>query len=133
MSAPTSQVQQTAPRSRELRPSRRGILLAGVLGVPLVLLLAFNSYGPLTEESALRMAFATVAGQTVAILSALAALAVTVARRRVTPASDYRLQVILFAVIVAVVVLYASEILANAGDVLLSRLDLVAETDLLNR
>lgn len=45
----------------------------GVIVMPLALSAALNSYGPLTEDGAIRMAFATVAGQTIAILSVIAA------------------------------------------------------------
>jgi hypothetical protein len=47
--------------------------------------------------------------------------------------SALRVQIVLFTMIVAVVTLYAAGIMANTGDVLLGRLDLIAETDLLNR
>ncbi|CAL4858682.1 MULTISPECIES: hypothetical protein [unclassified Microbacterium] len=65
---------------RRYRPTRWTVLVAGVVVVPLALMLVFNSWGPLTEESAVRMAFAQVAGQTVAILSALAFVVLTIRR-----------------------------------------------------
>ncbi|WP_349309841.1 hypothetical protein [Microbacterium sp. MM2322] len=57
------------------------MFVAGVVVVPLALILSvFNSWGPLTEESAVRMAFAQVAGGPVAILSALAFVVLTIRR-----------------------------------------------------
>jgi hypothetical protein len=58
---------------------------------------------------------------------------ITIARRKSMSPSALRVQIVLFTMIVAVVTLYAAGIMANTGDVLLGRLDLIAETDLLNR
>ncbi len=50
------------------------ILVGGVLVVPFLLVLACNSYGPPDDAAYVRMAFASVAGHTIAILSCVAAL-----------------------------------------------------------
>lgn len=109
------------------RMNRGFILLAGVIVIPAALALVFNSWGPLTESSAFRMAASTVAGQTIAILSAVVVLILTV-KRGYGPAS-----VIAFTVIVVVVATAALSNIASAGDILISRLDLVRETYLLNQ
>ncbi|WP_314649745.1 hypothetical protein [uncultured Microbacterium sp.] len=98
---------------------RRLILLASVVVVPVALTAALNSYGPLTEESALRMAFATVAGMTAAVLGAVAALVVTLARRRSIPG------VIFFALVLVFVTTWALAAVSGAGDLLLERLALI--------
>jgi len=98
----------------------------GVIIVPLALGLLLNSYGPLTSDSAIRMAFATVAGQSVAIGSALAVVVITLFRRRGLG------EVALFVIIGVVITLGALNAMAEAGDMLLTRLDLVAQTNLLN-
>ena len=117
-------VAETSRRPR--RVSRASIMFLGVIVIPFALGAILNSYGPLTEESAIRMAFATVAGQTVAILSAIATVVVTVIRR-----ADVG-QVILIAAIALFVTLGALSVMAGASDALLARLHLVAETNLLN-
>ncbi len=53
------------------------VLLAGHLLIPLALAIAFNSYGPPDDAAFVRMAFATVAGCTVGILSSVVAVVVT--------------------------------------------------------
>jgi hypothetical protein len=133
----TASIAQESPTTatavrRRYRFDRLGILLTGVLLVPFLLTALLNSYGPLTVDGAIRMAFATVAGQTIAILSTLAVLGITLARWRRT---DHALlpQVILCVALAAVVTLHAVVSMSNAGDVLLSRLDLIAEIDQLNR
>lgn len=98
---------------------RRLILLASVVIVPVALTAALNSYGPLTQESALRMAFATVAGMTVAVLGAVAALVVTLARRRSIPG------VVFFALVLVFVTTWAVAAVSSAGDLLLERLALI--------
>lgn len=105
---------------------RRVILVLSLVVVPVLLAIVLNSYGPLTVESAIRMACATVAGQTVAIGGAAAALVITIARRRSVAG------IILFAVILFVVVVYASTAMENAGYLLIDRLDRIAEADALN-
>ncbi len=73
------------------------------------------------------MAFAAVAGQTIAILSAIAALAVTISRR------PHVAQIAVFVIIAAAVTLAAIEGMMSASELLLNNLELVAESDLLNR
>ncbi|WP_345555002.1 hypothetical protein [Microbacterium kyungheense] len=111
---------------RSRRVGRGFILMLGVIVVPLALNMLFNSYGALTVDGALRMAFAAVAGQTVAVLSAMTALVLTVKRGYAWPA------IVAFAIITAVVVGLAVGSIAAAGDTLLSRLDLIAEVNELN-
>lgn len=65
-----------------LKVSRGLVLIVGVLVVPLVLMLVFTSYNTVTVDSALRQAFAGVAGQTVAVLSAVTTVAMTAFSRR---------------------------------------------------
>lgn len=50
------------------------ILVGGVLVAPFLLTLAFNSYGPPDDMAYVRMAFASVAGHTIAIIACLATL-----------------------------------------------------------
>ena len=95
--------------------------------MPTLLSIAFNSYGPLTDESAVRMAFASVAGATTAIVSAIAAVMITVVRRR-------RLGPIMGSILIAlIVVTYSWGTLQSAEKTLLQRLENVAEVDLLNQ
>jgi hypothetical protein len=81
-----SMTEQAELTTRELRArprvSRALVLVVGVFVVPFVLMLAFTSYNTVTAESALRQAFAGVAGQTVAIVSALTVVAMTALARR---------------------------------------------------
>ncbi len=118
-------VTDTRRRPSSLRPL--AILLLGVVVIPIALSAAFNSYGALTEESAVRMAFATVAGQVFAILSAAVMVGIAVKRRR------HPVEILVLSVVAVLVVVYAIAVCGNAGDLLLSRLDLIAEVDLLNR
>ncbi|MHC9045044.1 hypothetical protein ACYX8G_10705 [Microbacterium saperdae] len=104
---------------------RRVILVLSIFVVPALLSVLLNSYGPLTVESAIRMACATIAGQTVAIGGAAVAFVITVARRRSIPG------IVLFAVLLVVVAVYASAAMENAGHLLIDRLDLIAEADAL--
>jgi uncharacterized membrane protein len=124
MSASTSEpeVLQSAPRV-----SRAAILAIGVVVAPLAVSLLLNSYGPLTEQTAVRMAFATVAGQTVAVMSSIVAVAMTVKRRLGVG------EVVLFLAIAALIALTAVASITDASSILLVRLDLVDETNLLNR
>lgn len=111
---------------RTPRIQRRGILLLGVIVIPFLLSLALNNYGALTVDGAIRMAFATVAGQTVAILSALVAVGITVQRR------ESWASVAAFAILAVLVVVAAISSMIGAGDLLLTRLDLVIRVDLMN-
>jgi len=114
-------------RPRRVQLTSFMMLLLGAVVVPVALAVTFNGWGPLTEESAIRMAFATVAGQAVAVLSGLLVAAVAIRRR------DGRAKVIVLVVVALMITTNAFAIITSAGDLLLSRLDLVAETDLLNR
>ncbi|MDN3496916.1 hypothetical protein QL996_13320 [Planococcus sp. APC 4015] len=111
---------------RERRVSRRLVLIAGVVLIPFALGLALNSYGALTADGAVRMAFATVAGQTVAILSAITAVIVTVKQKRSWQS------LILMTIIAAVIAIAAVVSIASAGDLLLVRLEMIAEVDQIN-
>ncbi|TDN91484.1 hypothetical protein [Microbacterium sp. BK668] len=123
----TQTVPDRTPLARKSRRiSRTAVLLVGVVLIPMALTVAFNSYGALTVDGAIRMAFATVAGQTVAILSALACLVLTVKRRYAWPA------VVAFAIITALITLGALGTIASAGDTLLNRLDIIADVERLN-
>ncbi len=53
------------------------ILLGGHLVIPFALAIGFNSYGPPDDAAYVRMAFATVAGCTIGILSSVVAVVVT--------------------------------------------------------
>lgn len=102
------------------------MLILSLFAIAFAISALLNSYGPLTAESAIRMAFATVAGQTIAIGGAVAALAITVVSRRSIPG------VIFFAVITLVVSMYAFTVMGNAAELLLDRLELVEATARLN-
>lgn len=118
---------ETNPKVKRPRRVGRGtVLLLGVILVPMALNVVFNSYGALTVDGALRMAFATVAGQTLAIVSAITALVLTVKRRYAWPA------IVAFTIITAMVIVWAFGNIAAAGDTLLSRLDIIAEVNELN-
>jgi Co/Zn/Cd efflux system component len=126
MTAP-AEVQQPPTVRRPRRISRATVLILGVLVVPFVLSVALNEYGGHSVEGSLRMAFASVAGQTIAILSAIAAIVLTVTRRYAWPA------IVGFVIIALVITQFAIGNMASAGDLLLERLELIAETDELNR
>ncbi|WP_109211943.1 MULTISPECIES: hypothetical protein [Microbacterium] len=121
---PVAETDPTVKRPRRI--GRGTVLLLGVILIPMVLNVVFNSYGALTVDGALRMAFATVAGQTLAILSAVTALVLTVKRRYAWPA------IVAFTIITAVVAAWAFGNIAAAGDSLLIRLDVIAEVNELN-
>lgn len=126
MTAPATAQDAVATRRRsQLRPV--AILVLGVIVAPTVFAAAFNSYGPLTEESAIRMAFATVAGQVIAALSGFVAVGIAMKRRYSVP------HIALLIAIAVAIVAGAFGVSMSAGDLLLSRLDLVAETNLLNQ
>ncbi|MGL3149567.1 hypothetical protein ACSS7Z_04330 [Microbacterium sp. A82] len=112
---------------RSWRVSRAAILIVGIILIPVALSIALNSYDALTVDGALRMAFATVAGQTIAILSAVTALILTVKRRYALPA------IAAFVLIAVFVTIAAISNMANAGELLLTRLDIIADVDRLNQ
>ncbi|MFG6475934.1 hypothetical protein ACFXP7_06050 [Microbacterium sp. P06] len=112
------------------RPPRRfnraTILLLGVALAPIIVAFAAFPGGPLTEETALRMAFGAVAGKTIAVLSAAAALLITVRR-------DRRLvSVLFFSMLFLLVFSWSIASMTNDGVLLLDRLDHIAEVELLN-
>jgi hypothetical protein len=107
--------------------TRQFILFAGVIVIPLALSLVFNSWGALTVESAITMAFASVAGQTIAILAAVAIVVSSVVRKQGTSS------LVLSLIVALVVISLAISSMASAGDLLQQRLALIAEVDLLNR
>jgi drug/metabolite transporter (DMT)-like permease len=127
MSTPITQLQPAASVHRSFRLSSSGILLLGVIAIPFALTVALNSYGPLTEDSAIRMAFATVAGQTIAVLSSIVVIGIALFRR--ARIADIAVLVI----IGAVVTLSAMAAMTGASELLLNNLDLVAETNLPSR
>ena len=112
---------------RPRRISRGLVLVLGTFLIPFALNVAFNSYGPLTVDSALRMAFASVAGQTIVILSAILAVILTVRRRYAWPA------IAAFVIIAAIITGWAIGNMVSAGDILLDRLALINEVNELNR
>ncbi|GAB2518491.1 hypothetical protein GCM10027064_15210 [Microbacterium petrolearium] len=115
MTAPATE----APAAQRRALKRRTVLMLGGLLIPAALAIAFNSYGPLTVESALRMAFATIAGQTITILSAAAVVWMTFRRTRdVAP----RVGIVLIAMFIVGLSLST---MATAGQLLLTRLDLI--------
>lgn len=117
----TAHLEAAVEQPRRVR--RSTILFLGVIVIPVALGLALNSYGPLTVDSALRMAAATVAGQTIAILSAVTAVILTVRRRY--PARS----VIAMVVIAAVITWISITAMSSAGEALITRLDLIADVE----
>lgn len=121
-----SQGQATVTARRGFRPNRVAILALGVFVVPLALTAILNSYGALTEESAIRMAFATVGGQTIAVLTGILVVAITVARR------NSAAQIAVSVIISLCILLSAIATVSGAGDLLIERLEIVARISLLN-
>lgn len=76
-----------APTRRSLGRAYLLVGLVGILVIPLGLSLAFNSWHAPDAEAYIRMAFATVAGATIALVTSWALLIASVAQRtrRVTP------------------------------------------------
>ena len=122
----TAPVVQKSPSVSRQGISRGSVLLLGVILIPVALNVAFNSYGALTVDGALRMLFATVAGQTIAILSAITALVLTFKRGYAWPATAS------FAIITAVITASAFATISTAGDTLLDRLTLIEQVNHLN-
>jgi hypothetical protein len=119
MSVTTPDVQPGDVARRPFRVSRVGVVFLGVIVVPVALGAILNSYGALTDSGAVRMAFATVAGQTIAILSAVAIVVITLLRRLGAA------QIALVVVVAAVITVSAISIMSSASDVLLTRIYLV--------
>jgi hypothetical protein len=126
MTAPVV-TEQPAQATARYRISRLGVFIAGVIVIPIVLSVATNSWGPLTVDSAMRMAFGAVAGQTIAILSAITIVVLTVARRYAIAT------IVVVSIIALVIIINATSAMAHAGDMLLTQLDRIAAVDLLNR
>ncbi len=95
------------------------ILVAGILVIPALLMLLANSYSAPDAAAHVRMAFANVAGQTIAIVTVAGLLVWQIVSRA------RRIEIIRFAAIGAVVTFYAVSIIRAAGDILLQRLDLL--------
>ena len=126
MTAPAG-LNQAPTVKRPHRISNTAILILGVVVIPFALLAAFNSYGPVTIDSALRMAASSVAGQTIAILSVVTATVLAIKRR-------YSVMTVLATVVIAAVVtLSAISTMATAGDLLLTHIDLVTDINTSNR
>ena len=113
------QIEETAALRPRRRLSRGLILIAGVVLIPFALGLIFNSYHTVTEESAVRQAFALVAGQTIAMLTAIAVVVVTAVKRR------WR-ELPLFVVIALAVISSAVSSLTRTGEQLVQLLSTVA-------
>lgn len=127
MSAPIAERDAATSGRRRVQLTPIAILLLGVVIVPIAFSVAFNSWGPLTEESAIRMAFATVAGQVIAVLTGSVMVGLA-AKRRYGFA-----QIVVLIVIALAITINSSAMISSAGELLLSRLDLIAETDMLNQ
>lgn len=126
MTAPSG-LNQAPTVKQPYRISNTTILLLGVVVIPFALSAALNSYGPVTVDSALRMAASAVAGQTIAILSVVTATVIAIKRR-------YSVMTILATVLIAAVVtVFAVSTMATAGDLLLTRIDSVTEINTSNR
>ena len=126
MSTVATDPRKTEPRKSLLWTSRSFIFVAGVFVIPWVLGLALNSWGPLTAESAIVMAFATVAGQTIAIVTAVVVVVLSFVRRIAS------VSLTISVVVGIVVVLAALSNMSAASDLLQQRLELVATVDQLN-
>jgi hypothetical protein len=127
MSAVATDPRNTEPRKSPFWASRSFIFVTGVFVIPLVLGLAFNSWGPLTAESAIVMAFATVAAHTIAIATTVVVFVLSVVRRSAGVSLAFTFLAAAF------VVLAAMSNLSTERDLLQHRLELVATVDQLNR
>ncbi|WP_076708168.1 hypothetical protein [Microbacterium oleivorans] len=107
------------PTARRRGLSRGTVMVVGAVLVPLALTVIFNSWGPLTDESAVQMAFARVAGLTIAILSSVTIVVMTVRRRSQWPAVAGAL------LVASLVVAWSTMELQSTADDLLNRLELV--------
>lgn len=107
-----------APGTRIRGFSSGFILVGGVLLVPLVLVVLTTSYDAPDDLAYVRMAFAQVAGATIAIATAVGLLVQRVLRR--SPLRD----IAWFAFIAVVVSAWQLSTMANAAETLLTRLAL---------
>jgi len=94
------------------------LLIGGVVVVPMALGLLFNSWSTPDDEAYVRMAFATVAGATLAIATVVGLLVDRIIRRATVST------IAIFAVIALVVVPYELNAISGAAELLLARLDL---------
>ncbi|MFD4958368.1 hypothetical protein [Microbacterium sp. NPDC058389] len=113
----------TKPRPTRPGTSLRGysaplVLLLGLLVVPVALALLTTPEGAPADEDYVRMAFASVAACTIAIVSVVGLLVDRIVRRA-TPST-----IALFAVIALVVVPWQLSGISGASDLLLTRLSL---------
>ena len=126
MTAPADTA-QPAVQGRPRGISRLAVFILGVIVIPLLLNVALNNYGAHTAEGAVQMAFATVAGQTVTILSGITLVVLTVKRKYAIPA-------IIGTVVIAAAIAYgAVATMGGAAALLFTRLADIAEVDQLNR
>ena len=121
-----STVEPTAIAAPRRPVSRAIVFVVGVLVIPFAISAIFNGYGALTVDSAFRMHAATIAGQTIAILTAVLVVGLTIRRRYALPA------ILAVSLIAMLVTAHAFGAIESSGDLLLTRLDLIAETDRLN-
>lgn len=98
--------------------SAPAVLLIGVLIIPVALSFAFNSWSAPDDAAYVRMAFANVAGATIAILTVLGLLLDRIIRRASLST------IAIFAVITLIVVPWQLSAVSTSGDLLLLRLSL---------
>ncbi|QEW03046.1 hypothetical protein [Microbacterium lushaniae] len=122
-----STTQDGPAAKRRPRISRGTVLVLGVVVIPVALGAALHGYGPLTEDTAIRMAFTAVAGKTITILSAITAVVLTIKRGYALPA------ILGMLLIAALIAAWAIGGMASTGELLLERLDRIAVVDQLNR
>lgn len=106
---------QPTSRARLSGTAASALLATGVLIVPTLLTVAFNSYFEPSYEDSVRMAFAQVAGATVAITTVVAFVVYGIVRR--VPAKE----IVWFAVIALAVVAWQVNHLINVADLLVNR------------
>lgn len=107
------------PGSRLRGFSSAAILVAGVVLVPLALNVAFTSWSAPDAHAYVRMAFAQVAGSVIALATVIGLVIQRVVRR--SPAAD----VVWFAGIAVVVIVWQTAALSAAADMLVHRLSLL--------
>lgn len=94
------------------------LLIGSLIVVPMALGLLFNSWSAPDDQAYVRMAFATVAGCTLAIATVVGLLVDRIIRRA-TPST-----IAIFAVIALVAVPYQLNAISGAAELLLARLNL---------
>lgn len=107
-----------APGTRLRGYSAGVILVLGVLLIPMAIGVVFNSYSNPDADAYVRMAFAQVAGATIAMITVLGLVLHRVVRR--SPIGT----IAWFAFIAVVVISWQAAGLARAADLLLTRLGL---------